>query len=78
MSEGAVEVEARPCELCELERVLRGQSGEFRRALQKMSPVKNPEYDRLFGGLVYADRSLAMLKGRARGQHRSHGDRADA
>lgn len=77
MSEIGVVNGDRACEMCELERALRAQSGEFRRVLQKMSPVKNPEYEGLFGDLVYADRSLAMLRGRARGQ-RSHGDRADA
>lgn len=66
------------CLMCALEQILRGQSGEFRQVLQKLNPVTDPNYDALFQGLVYADKSLGMLKGRARGQHRSHGDRADA
>jgi len=69
-----------PCLMCELEHVLRGQSGEFRQVLQKMNPVTDPNYDALFHGLVYADQSLGMLKGRARarGRWRSHDDHADA
>lgn len=61
---------AAPCLICELEQVLHGQSREFRQVLQKVNPVTDPNYDALFEGLVYADRSLGMLKGRARGQRR--------
>lgn len=68
-------VVAASCLMCELEGVLRDQSKEFRQALQKMNPVTDPDYDRLFQGLIYADQSLGMLKGRARGrgQRPSHG-----
>lgn len=68
------------CLMCKLEQVLRSQSGEFRQVLQKMNPITDPNYDALFQGLVYADQSLGMLRGRARarGQWRSHDDRADA
>ena len=59
------------CLMCTLEQVLRSQSREFRQVLQKMNPVTDPNYDSLFQGLVYADQSLGMLKGRARGQRRS-------
>lgn len=67
---------AEPCLMCELavlelEQVLHGQSREFRQVLQKMNPVTDPNYDALFHGLVYADQSLGMLKGRARGQRQS-------
>lgn len=71
-------VAAADCLMCALEQILRSQSREFRQVLQKMNPVTDPNYDALFQGLVYADQSLAMLKGRARGRRRSHGDRADA
>jgi hypothetical protein len=64
--------------MCALEQALHGQSREFRQVLQTMNPVTDPRYDRFFQGLIYTDQSLAMLKGRARGQRRSHGDRADA
>jgi hypothetical protein len=66
------------CLMCALEQILRGQSREFRQVLQKMNRVTDPNYDALFHGLIYADQSLGMLKGRARGQRRSHGNRADA
>ena len=69
---------AAPCLMCELEQILCGQSVEFRQVLQKMNPITDPNYDAFFQGLVYADKSLGMLKGRARGRRRSHGDRADA
>ena len=59
------------CLMCSLEQVLRGQSREFRQVLQKMNPVTDPNYEALFGGLVYADQSLGMLNGRARRQRRS-------
>jgi hypothetical protein len=68
---GSEQMRAAPCLMCELELVLRGQSGEFRQVLQKMNPVTDPNYEALFHGLVYADQSLGMLKGRARGQRRS-------
>jgi hypothetical protein len=58
------------CDLCELEVELRARSGEIRRELQKMNPVIDPNYDRLFQALVYADHDLRMLRGQARGQRR--------
>ena len=53
------------CLMCGLEQALYGRSREIREELQAMLPTQ-PDYDRVFEGLIYVDQSLRMLKGRAR------------
>lgn len=62
-----------PCEVCELEQILRLRSNQIRQRLQVMNPVTDPDYDRIFGGLVYAEGSLKILTGSSDGiTPRSH------
>jgi len=61
-----VKDEAQPCEICELEEALRGRSRGIRQQLQLMNPVTDRRYEGLFQELIYADQSLAMLKGKSK------------